>query len=106
MPEGLSDLGMKAYNEVMRTLNAFNKTYTGGCKAFYSPQEWKDRGEKYGLKSHLIVVYDGGDLSRFFNSGCAMMDGFRSYEFMISELKYSKLYFEECTNWYSAIYEI
>jgi len=106
MPEGLSDVGKAAYEKIMRVLHLSNKTYTGGCKAFYSPQEWKERGEKYGLKSHLIIVYDGGELTSFFNADHAMMDGFRKYEFMRTELKDSKTYSEECTGWYSAVYEI
>ena len=40
---------------------------TGGCKAFYSPQEWRDKGWEVGEKVLCVVCHDGGDLAPLFN---------------------------------------
>lgn len=59
IPEGLSPEGEKAW-ELVTTFFVENKmTDTGGCKTFYSPKEWQEKGNRYGTKSVLIVVYDG-----------------------------------------------
>jgi len=73
----------------------------GGCKAFYSPDAWEARGEKYGLNSLLIVVHDGGDLAPWFNLDYQCYD---LYEKLQAELAEVNMYAESCTCWYSAIY--
>ena len=102
MPEGLSAAGQLAYNQIMVILQRQNRTDTGGCKTFYSPAEWNARGEDYGLKSELIVVYDGGDVSGFFNYDD---EQYGSIDEMSEALQQSNLFSEQCTNWYSAIYK-
>ena len=100
-PEGLSDKGQKAYETIVKFLQHKSMTYTGGCKAFYSPQEWAERGESYGTNSHLVVVHDGGDLARIFNID------YGSYilnEDMNNMLAKSGMFAEACTTWYTAIY--
>lgn len=99
-PTNLSDTGISAYSAVMKILNKY-KVETGGCKTFYSPAEWKDRVENYGNNSHLIIVYDGGDVKHFFNMDYQC---YELYDEMQKSLQKIGLYFEECTNWYSAIY--
>lgn len=37
---------------------------TGGSRPFYSPEEWKARGEDYGLDSALILCHDGGEYAQ------------------------------------------
>lgn len=108
-PKNLSPLGKRAHKVIVEVLRRHGMTYTGGCKAFWSPQEWKDRGESYGLLSELVVVYDGGDLVPFF---CPEEDVLRErvpahvlYERMREALEAVGLYWEQCTCWYSAIYE-
>lgn len=81
MPENLDDLGKRAYNAIKKHLRDFEDMSTGGCKAFYSPIEWAERGESYGRGSKLIIVYDGGDLRPYMNmdacyEGHCMMMGF------------------------------
>ena len=101
-PENLSKDGKKAYSVIRAFLKKFDKEYTGGCKAFYSPQEWKERGEDYGLDAELIVVHDGGDLSHIFNLnyGCYELN-----ENMIETLRENSVWMESCTCWYAAIYK-
>jgi hypothetical protein len=101
MPEGLSKDGEVAYRIIMSFLNAKQMTYTGGCRAFYSPTEWETRGEQYGLKSVLIVVHDGGDLAPVFN--LAYERG-ALHDELNKKLEESGLWCESCTSWYTAIY--
>jgi hypothetical protein len=84
-----------------RTLDA--EPYGGGCKAFYSPEEWIERGEKYGRNSVLILCHDGGDLAPFVNYdyGCyKLIDG------LSSVLEDAGYYAEQCTCWYTAVYHV
>lgn len=75
-PEGLSSLGNKAYDLIIETMKARGVGNDDvGCKVFYSPSEWRTRGEEYGNKSELIVVYDGGKHRSMFNMD-ACYDGY------------------------------
>jgi hypothetical protein len=101
-PEGLCDRGNAAYDAIMAFLTKHELTDTGGCVAFYSPQEWKDRGEEYGTESFLVVVYDGGEHAYAFSYDWGvpeMIDG------MSKALDEIGLYSQPCTGWYSAIYD-
>lgn len=76
-------------------------TKTGGCKVFYTPDDWRDRGNVYGRDSVLIISHDGGALAHVCNMdyGCyALMEEFT--QFLYSH----GYYIEACTSWYSAIY--
>jgi len=124
MPERLDTDGKRAYSTIKKYLDNFSHIETGGCQTFYSPKEWEDRGEEYGIGSKLIVVYDGGDMRPYFNMDAAydghcmlaefyedvgdslLNDPYHSYESMQSALRKEGLYFEECTNWYAAVYKI
>lgn len=103
-PEGLSDDGRKAHAKIVEVLTACELTYTGGCRAFYTPAEWRERGEKYGGESELIVVYDGGDLRHFFNLDTDMETGYVFITKMHEALEAIGFRSEECTGWYCAIY--
>lgn len=102
-PQGLSEPGVTAWDAITSLLEAEDATYTGGCKAFYSPQEWEARGEEYGTKSVLVVVHDGGEVGRYFNYD---KEDYKAIERMNAKLKSVGLWFESCTCWYSAIYPI
>lgn len=73
----------------------------GGCRAFYSPQEWSERGEKYGKESFLVVVHDGGDLAPYFSLDYQKYDQYNKMEEALGKIGYFQ---EQCTSWYSAIY--
>ncbi len=102
IPKNLSVAGTSAYSVIMNILNKY-EAESGGCRTFYSPSEWAERGEKYGKTSHLIIVYDGGDVGDFFNMN---NEQYKMYEEMQDELRKAGFYFEECTGWYSAIYDL
>ena len=107
IPKGLSRLGRRAAQTILRVMQEQAKEMgsefsTGGCKLFYSPKEWKDRGEEYGTESLLVVVHDGGDAAYWFNydyMAYSMIDK------MTKELQEKlNVYAEQCTCWYTAIY--
>ena len=101
IPENLSPEGQTAAEVIAAYLTEYELTYFGGCRLFYSPEEWERRGEKYGLKSELIVCYDGGDAGEVLQfDGGALADG------LVEALRKKNLYTEECTSWYSAVYKI
>jgi len=117
MPADLDDAGRRAYAIIVAYLKQHDLTHTGGCKAFYSPAEWKSREEQYGTEAHLVVVYDGGDTRPVFSMDaaydldCAIFQETRQprtpyalYEGMQEKLREAGLYFEECTRWFSAVY--
>jgi len=105
IPENLSTIGERAHRAIMAVLTECEATDSGGCRSFYSPAEWLDRGEQYGTISELVVVYDGGDLAGFFSLD-ASYPTYKSHTLMSEALAAEGLYCEECTCWYAAIYEI
>jgi len=97
----LSKRGMKAYMIIMTILTRHGLADTGGCRPFYSPEEWAARGEKYCKNADLYIVHDGGSLSAVFGD---FVEPF--YGEISKALKKHKLYVEGCTGWYSAVYPI
>jgi hypothetical protein len=73
----------------------------GGCRAFYTPEEWMERGEQYGLSSVLIICHDGGDMAPFFNSD---YEAYGWMEVMDNALRKEGFWAEPCTSWYTAVY--
>lgn len=108
-PEGLSRDGVKAYNIIMKMFKEFDKDTnnlpidSGGCTTFYSPKQWKERDERYGTNSLLLVVHDGGDVSNFFNYDCECYELINK---MDKALREAGFYAECCTNWHTAIYKL
>jgi hypothetical protein len=73
----------------------------GGCPAFYTPEQWKERGETYGTESKLIVCHDGGDLAKFCNFDYCQYAAMDRMSAALGKIGY---YVENCTSWYSAVY--
>jgi len=96
-PEGLSPVGTVAYEAIMAIVRKYDLT-SDGCRTFYTPKEWFARGEKYGTRSELVIVYDGGDIGEV----CRIDGSF--YRELLENLKGQRLYVEECTGWYAAVY--
>lgn len=113
MPENLDAAGQRAHSAIVAQLQKVGHTETGGCKTFYSPEEWRERGEEYGTSSKLIVVYDGGEVALSFSMDAAYNElarpgtknCYRFYEAMSKALEEAGFYVEECTGWYAAVYE-
>jgi RadC-like JAB domain len=102
-PTGLSPLGLEAYKTIVKFLVKHGLTETGGGRTFYSPAEWRKRGEEYGLDSVLIVTYDGGDVAAAFNYDMGAYDLIESMEKALNKIG---LYAEEATGWYSTVHRI
>lgn len=103
IPSGLSKQGKDAIKVILKFLKDKNLEYTGGCKAFYSPKEWEDRGEIYGISSELIICHDGGDLAHIFNMD---YENYDLYEEMRVKMNLVDMFVEQCTSWYSAVYKV
>jgi hypothetical protein len=52
---------MKAYHLIKDFIRR-RKLYTGGCKTFYTPHEWRYRKEPVLENPLLVLVYDGSDV--------------------------------------------
>lgn len=74
----------------------------GGCRAFYTPQEWAARGEEFGRESVLILLHDGGDLAPFCNPA---YNRYQDLDKLGRALRKIGYYVEQCTCWYSAVYK-
>lgn len=74
---------------------------TGGCRAFYTGEEWRERGERYGQGALMIVVHDGGDHAPYFNWDYG---AYPAMEKMNKTLEKVGVWAEQCTGWYTAIY--
>ena len=103
MPEGLCHCGKAAAQVIVNLLKEEGSTYTGGCKTFYSPREWEDRGESYGAGSVLIVVHDGGEVGPYFSLDKSY-PSYESHTRMSKALKEAGFYSEEGTSWYASIW--
>jgi hypothetical protein len=102
MPEGLSAKGKKAWRLMMQVFSQ-HPFEPGSSPTFRNPKTWT--GE-YGRKSHLVIVYEEGDLGIFFDyDRAAEFGGYRWVEELNEAFKGSGLYTECCTSCYSAVYE-
>jgi len=100
-PEKLSAEGKRVYDVIMTVIRE-GIDDSGGCKAFYSPVDWKARGEDYGHTSELVVVYDGGDIGVYFDRF-----GYTTLrDEMNAALEAAGYYYEPATCWYGCVYPI
>ena len=95
--------------QIARHIVAFLKKHQGGqapdgggCRAFYTPEQWTARGEHYGCNSLLVLVYDGGDLSNVISLDAS--NGRAFFELDEELRKKFGVYIEHCTHWYAAVY--
>ena len=104
IPEGLSPLGKRAAEIILDTADRVqgSPADSGGCRTFYTPQQWWDRGELYGHSAELVVVHDGGDIAKFFNY---MYESHHAMREMRNALQAIGVHAEPCTGWYTAIYK-
>lgn len=93
---------MKLVEKIASEVLKEKEIFTGGCNPFYTPEEWRARGEEYGLNSELIICHDGGDYAYLCNTD----HGFYELTDMFSQkLKEHGYFLEACTCWYSALYK-
>ena len=100
IPKTLKGLARQAAKKVLEVMGP--KADTGGCKMFYTPKEWKERGEKYGTNALVVIVHDGGDQAPYFSWD---YECYKMMERMTEALAKIGCFAEQCTGWYSAIYK-
>lgn len=75
--------------------------YTGGCRTFYTPEEWKEK-ENYELNNELLFIcHDGGefaDLCSYDRGQYGMMEEFSNY---LNEHGY---WMEQGSTWWTVVY--
>lgn len=103
IPTELSADVKEAAQTIINTIqDTFGKDASGGgCRLFYTVDEWKDRGEEYGTTAALILVHDGGDAAPFLNLNYMVYD---LHEKLRASVSKQGFYIEQCTSWYSAMY--
>lgn len=101
IPTDLCRAGRKAAEAIRQFAIDNDLTHTGGCRIFYSPAEWRARGEAHATTSLLVCVYDGAAIRRALS-----FDGFDypKLEALNAILDTLDVFNEECTCWYSAIH--
>lgn len=102
IPDGLSDDGRRAATVIHDFLQEEDATYHGGGGTFYTPQQWADRDELYGLGSLLIVTHDGGNHAPYFNVDYGQ---YAAQERLGTRLEVAGFWCEQATSWYSAVYK-
>lgn len=73
---------------------------TNGCRAFYTPDEWQDREERYCLGAELIIVHDRGDLHTLLGGEDTESSGI-----LDDLLREEGYYLEAGTDWYHGLYK-
>lgn len=102
---GYSHLNRDEQVLIAQTINGLfpEGPYTGGCRTYYSPEEWRGRNEQYGTDSVLIVCHDGGDFASMFNHAYENFDLMEQGRQALAAIGY---FAEQCTSWYTAVYAI
>lgn len=103
VPKGLSEKGREAVQIILDILKDREITYTGGSKAFYSPAEWKAKGEQYCQNALLVVVYDGSAVAQCFEYA---KEDYAAIEAMDAALRAADMYPESGTHVYAGIYPV
>jgi len=99
-PEGLSPAAVVAYELIVGFIRR-HKLSPGGVRTFYSPAEWKTRGEHYLHGAELIIVCDGGSVKR---AVLFAGEDHRLREQFYVMLNQAGFHLEEGEHWYAGVY--
>lgn len=104
IPTGLTRKTRKLAHAIAKL--AKQRNWYAGQKVFWSPQEWRNKGECYGRDSGLIILHEGGDHAPFFSLDHSYDSGsYEQYEEQIKFLEAHGFWSEGLYTWSSAIYE-
>jgi len=78
-----------------------HKLDPGSHPMFRTPRAWRDRGEKYGGNSLLVVLHEEGDLGYVLEGE----GGWKLAEDLRERLIRAGLFMEQCMSWFSAVYK-
>jgi hypothetical protein len=101
IPPGVCSLGQVAARIIRDYCFEKDLAYTGGCTVFHDPKQWH---EAYGKESLLVVTHDGGAYKPCVSLRDLPGD-LELYAQLDEYLLCAGFQMEECTNWYTAIYE-
>jgi hypothetical protein len=100
-PVGIEfDPVMKAAYQAMRKV-ARARHVKYDQPTFYSPQEWRERGEEeLPMGTLLVVTHDGGDLAPYLNASYAQPDLYNGIRSSLKKLGYR---LSQESSWYTAV---
>ncbi len=101
IPKDLSERGREAALALIAFWRAEGALNAGGGRVFEAPGAWARRGEEYGRGSVLVVIHDGGDHAGSMNWD---YEQYERIEALAKALEPLRLFVEQCTSWYSAVY--
>ncbi len=98
--------GRLAHEAIVEVLRRDGATFTGGCRPFYSPAEWRKLGrESCGEACVLIVCYEGGSaVAPYFSHDYDADNSYVHHEKMRVALEAAGFWSEEHRSWYAAVY--
>lgn len=91
---------LRAWADIAKVVRDRKLSSGGISKCFYTPEEWWARGEPYGRGAVLVIVHDGGALSRY--GGGAAEEAWEEIE---RALDAHELYTEQLTGWSTGVYD-
>ena len=104
VPTGLSRKARKLALALAKL--AKERNWNAGQKVFWSPKQWRDKGEPYGENSSLIILHEGGDHAPFFSMDYSYEAGsYDQYEEQLKFLSGYGFWSEGIYRWSTAIYE-
>lgn len=104
VPTGLSRKARKLALAIVKL--AKERNWYAGQKVFWSPKQWKDKGEHYGLNAELVILHECGDHAPFFSLDHSSYTGsYKQYDEQVKFLSGYGFYSEGLYTWSSAIYE-
>jgi hypothetical protein len=73
---------------------------------YHDPEEWRNRGEIYGLDSELVMVYEGNAMFYIMNPGYSSHPSttYKLHDRFIDKVHEAGFWVEPCTGWYAAFY--
>jgi hypothetical protein len=78
----------------------------GHRKIFYSPEEWRERGEHFGTNAAFVILHECGDHAKYFSLDAAYDCGTYAYhDEFFHWLKDNGFWSEQLYRWSSGVYE-
>lgn len=104
VPTGLSRNARKLALAIVKL--AKERNWYAGQKVFWSPKEWKEKGERYGEGAAFIVIHEGGDHAPYFSMDHAYETGsYKQYEEQLKLLSEHDFWSEGIYRWSTSINE-
>jgi hypothetical protein len=102
IPYNLCSQGRSAAQAILGMLTEDNECWSGGCRAFFSPQEWRNKGHELIDRTVLVVLHDGGIMSEYFDP----VYGGQRYERQLQYLRENSFFAEHISHFYAEILPI